>query len=234
MRRDCRLRLFVPAVLCLSGVRAVRAQEVVWEFDGKADRRWMGSAVAKVQDRDGDGVSEVLVGAIDIDALGKAKLLSGIDGRVLLDRDGPPFDPGLGNSRFGTSVAGVGDLVGDGVDEFLVTAPAAVDANGDGVDDWVIASPHDADSSGHGGGSVELHSGAGGALPWRIFGSGFDKFGTGLAGIDDFDGDGIADVLVGAPQNFCGHGYAPVASGVDGRTLHTWTGSELGGLSGRA
>lgn len=341
------LRLVVPAVLCLAEVRTSRAQEIVWEVDGKADRRWMGWSVAKVSDLDGDGVSEVLVGAIDTDGLGKAKLFSGIDGHVVLDWDGPPFDPGEGNSLFGNSVDGVGDLdrdgihdlivgapyekardssgkfqigaafvysgahgshgsliyevrgdatasdlgqavlglndlTGDGIDDFLVTAPGAVDANGvavgsvfvysgadaslvyrvdydrgtandvsrtygelaaripdtdgDGIDEWAIATPYDADSSGKFGsygGSVELHSGATGARLWRIFGSRLDQLGTGLAAIDDFNRDGVADVLVGAPQDFCRNGYALVASGVDGRTLNTWKGNVQGGLFGQ-
>ena len=71
-----------------------------------------------------------------------------------------------------------------------------------------------------GGGSEKLHRWDGGA--------GYDRFGTSVSGAGDVNGDGFADVIVGAigadPGGLQFAGSAYVYSGADGSLLHQWDG----------
>jgi hypothetical protein len=137
-------------------------------------------------------------------------------------------------SYSGWSVAGLGDLDGDGTPEFAVGAPAAGLIAGNAVT---------------GGGQVRVISGATGALLRVLNATGAnDRFGASVANLGDVNGDGISDLAVGAPQNFLaitcycwpsgpppaifGPGYARVFSGATGGVLYTLTGTTAGGFFG--
>ena len=178
-----------------------------------------GSSVAGAGDVNGDGHDDVVVGAPGslLSSPGSASVYSGADG-ALLHRF-----YGTSNSRLGASVAGAGDLDGDGFDDILVGTPQW------GVQPrlWV--------------GSVSAYSGRDGTLLYRVEGtSAMDRLGTAVASVGDLDGDGIQDVLAGAPQTSTigsAVGMVSVLSGATGqliRTLHGNPGYELFGsaLSG--
>src|SRR5262245_50647366 len=96
------------------------------------------------------------------------------------------------NQRFGTSVAIVGDVDGDGFDDFVVGAPA-------------------------GSGFARVFSGRDRALLFQWNGDPGDSLGASVSGPGDLDQDGYADVLVGAT----GNGTRAIAySGRDGTVLH--------------
>ncbi|HXF49737.1 MAG TPA: HYR domain-containing protein [Verrucomicrobiae bacterium] len=131
--------------------------------------------------------------------------------------------------QLGFSVAGGGDLNGDGFTDFLVTIPGA-DVGGAGNS----AALPDA-------GSVGVFSGADGQLLYEINGieSG-DRLG-GSAGIGgDVNNDGYADFIVGSPDadvsGMVDAGAAYVYSGYDGSVLYkvkgTATADRLGGSAG--
>jgi hypothetical protein len=110
--------------------------------------------------------------------------------------------------QLGRTVAGVGDVDGDGVSDFavgLVTAGDLLgwsvagvgDVNGDGTRDLLMGAP----GAGGGAGGVHLVSGtAAGALLASANGDAAgDAFGWSVAPAGDVNGDGRADALVGAP-----------------------------------
>ena len=90
-----------------------------------------GSSVADAGDVNGDGVDDIIVGTphhitndesksgMIINA-GRAFVFSGKDGTLLFTLDDPTPQEG---ARLGAAVAGIGDVNGDGVPDFLIGAP---------------------------------------------------------------------------------------------------------------
>jgi hypothetical protein len=118
--------------------------------------------------------------------------------------------------QLGWCVAGLGDLDGDGRADLVAGAPG----------------------SGAMPGAVHVHSGADGARLRTLRGTGAgDRFGTDARGVGDQDGDGLEDLLVGAPKHDgpagADAGRATLHAGRDGSLLHAFdgqaAGDELGG-----
>lgn len=81
------------------------------------------------------------------------------------------------------------------------------DVDGDGMDDYAVGAPDTASAA---VGMVHVFSGGSGGLLYSHSGvSNYHQFGAALAGIGDVDGDGAGDLLVGAP----GEQVAPYTTG---------------------
>ena len=90
------------------------------------------------------------------------------------------FSGGPAGIDFGFSVSGAGDV------------------NGDGFDDVIIGDPRDLTTAGHAG-SACVRSGADGSVLYSFDGdSPSDSFGGSVSGAGDVNGDGYADLIVGA------------------------------------
>ncbi len=188
-----------------------------------------GTSTAGVPDTNGDGVDDLLVGALfegpgsSLNNIGRAYLFSGATGTLLLTLESPNSQE---DGRFGTAVAGVSDVNGDGFGDLLVGAPgenrayllsgasglpiynlipaASADAFG-----FSVAGVPDADGDdvedllvGTVNERVYLYSGATGTLLLSVAspsGEPLGAFGGFVAGVPDTDGDGRGDFLVGAP-----------------------------------
>ncbi len=129
---------------------------------------------------------------------------------------------GVGSGdRFGTAVAGVGDVNADGYDDFLVGAEAA-DPGGKAN-----------------AGSAVIYSGLDGSVLQRFDGSSNgDRLGTAVAGVGDIDGDGADDVVIGAPEadpnGLSAAGTAVVFSGATGALLFRFDGAAANDQLGNA
>ncbi len=211
-----------------------------------------GSAVAGTGDLDGDGFPDLIVGAPD--AVEAARVYSGADGSLLHDLAPPP-----GGGDFGRSVAGVGDVDGDGVPDvavgasqanlarifsgetglLLATLPGPAgsmsfgravagvgDVDGDGVPDIAVGDPF----FGNLEGAARVFSGAtGNLIPGLAFlGNELQVLGHSVAGLGDVSGDGVPDLIVGAPTYPVGSsdlGQARAYSGASGALLYVLFGS---------
>jgi len=161
-----------------------------------------GTTVAVLDDLDGDGVREYLVGAPLAPAgwqrkAGSVSLYSGGTGAVLARLEGGD------QWQFGSSVAGAGDLDGDGVRDFLVAAP------------FHETSPGRV-------GTVQAYSGRTYEQLW-VSVPPLNRPGVGnahrcIAAVADQDGDGTVDVLVGKAVSFFGTAYSGGLAVLSGRT----------------
>ena len=150
-----------------------------------------GIAVAGVGDLDCDGGVDLAVGAYarSSNAGSVIVLLRGGGGAVVAAVEvAPPSGvTPAGSQWFGTAVAGLGDMWGDGVGDM------AVGADGDPQDVWVVELSRSGAATGR---RVRV---AGGSLPGGASPSGA-QFGVGVAGWGDVEGDGVVDLVVGAYQ----------------------------------
>ena len=113
----------------------------------------------------------------------------------------------------------------------------AADVDGDRVPDCVVGAPFD-DTNGTDAGSVQVVSGADGRILWTFFGAAAgDQFGAAVAAAGDVDGDGQADLIVGAPNaapNGVASGQAVVLSGATGSVLYRFGGPAANAMLGNA
>ncbi len=173
-------------------------------FKGKLnDENEFGSSVASLGDLDGDGVSDLAVGARHDDhgttGVGAVWILFlNPDGTVKSHQKIRNTEGGFtgtgGHDDFGVSVASLGDLDGDGVSDLAVGAWHDRDGGHRRGAVWVLFLNTDGTvkaqqkiSDTKGGFTGALDDG--------------DEFGSSVASLGDLDGDGVGDVAVGAPDD---------------------------------
>ncbi len=182
---------------------------------GDAGGDQLGTSLCGLGDLDGDGLADFASGAPFDDNngadSGAVRAWSGATGAVLFTADGASA-----GDHFGSAIAGLGDVDGDGKGDLAVGAPS------DG-------------SAGPDAGSVRVLSGATGLELFAILGSPGQTLGSSVAAAGDVDGDGVPDLILGGRDG----DVALVCSGVDGGLLFdvappagssAWGSAVLGGL----
>jgi FG-GAP repeat len=211
----------------------------------------LGTAVSGAGDVNGDGLSDVVVGALfsgaDAPNSGSVFVVFGKVSPTVVDLaklgsggfriDGPDaFD------EVGFSVAGAGDVNGDGLSDVLVGAPSSDQDGFFAGSAWVVFGKAS---------SATIDLAALGGSGFRIAAASvLDFTGSSVAGSGDVNGDGRADVIVGAPlapgnsaigAAFVVFGRAastPVQLGalgtggfrIDGVEFNDYTGDSVGGV----
>ena len=164
---------------------------------GEGAYHYAGAAIGS-GDIDGDGLTDVLVGAQSSDG----GIGAGAAYVVLGPADG---DRALADSAI--AIRGQVDFLS------LGSGVGAGDVDGDGDDDLVVGAPGDATVGEYAGGAYVFADGLTGALTpedatAHLYGQAAgDQAGWGV-GIADLDGDGAAEVLVGAPEEETGGAQA--------------------------
>ncbi len=158
---------------------------------GEQAQERAGSAVAWVDDMDGDGFAELIVGVERAtgshDDSGAVYVVAGpvTGGGDLADH--VRLDGVSGNAFAGASVAAAGDVDGDGVADFLVGAPNSSASEASGGQAWLWLGPVTADA--------DLDEADGG---FRAVAAS-DEAGTSVSSAGDLNFDGYDDVAIGAP-----------------------------------
>ena len=206
-----------PALIDLA---TVAQGEGGFRLDGEAGSDRAGAALAAAGDVNGDGFDDFLVGARFAGDGGVAYLVLGTDqgfpdignlGDVGGSIPGTRFESVDPLDRAGISVAGLGDVNGDGLDDFVIGADVANDDVSGAA--YVVFGK----ASGLPG-TVGLDEVGDTIAGFAIIGeAAFDNAGNSVAGVGDVNGDGIADILIGARENDAGGSERGAAYVVFGR-----------------
>lgn len=174
----------------------VQPVHVLHTFHGPTTGKgaFFGWAVSELRDVNGDRVTDAIVGEVDggSQTQGRVWVYSGRTGQLLFRRSGRPGE------QNGYAIADAGDV------------------NRDGVSDVISGAPGQGSDIGH----AYVYSGANGRTIVRLRGHRHgDMFGAAVSSAGDVNGDGVPDLLVGAPGTGAAAGHAYVISGRTFRTI---------------
>jgi hypothetical protein len=163
------------------------------KLTGESDWDNAGYSVSSAGDVDGDGNDDILVGSRWEDsggtAAGACYLITGpVTGTASLSTAQAKLIGSAANEAAGSSVAGIGDLDGDSYGELLVGAEGHASLGTNTGAAFVVLGPLT--------GTLALTDQAWATIQSEAVG---DKLGYAVAAGRDMDGDGVPDVVLGAP-----------------------------------
>ncbi len=153
---------------------------------GSGSNAHFGYALASAGDVNGDGFADLVVGAYGAnDLAGRVSVYRGGPAGIAATPDFVPMPPTTGANELGSSVAGLGDVNGDGYGDLALGAPGA---QGTATDDGLVYI--------YLGRATGLSVGPSATL--SAPGLTHAQFGTVVASAGDLNGDGFGDLAVGA------------------------------------
>jgi hypothetical protein len=193
--------------------RSPASGKEIWQQVGGADESF-GWDLAPAGDHDGDGHSDLFVGAPDGE-VGRVYLLSGKSGKRIRS-----YAPATAVRTFGWYVARLDDVDGDGFPD--LAAGAFLEKDSADV-------PR--------GGAYVFSARSGAQLHHWIGPDAWSCLGDVVAAVADVDGDGRGEVAVSLPRTFDQARDRPgdvhIYSAASGSLLRRWSGSQAGELFGR-
>ena len=216
------LRSGLPAVLGVTICDLAAGQTPLFQLAG-APNEGFGTVVEVVGDVNNDGTADIAVGEPTRTNTGggfhhgSMKVFDGATGALIRQTNG--FDS---QGYLGSAFVALGDLNGDGYDDFAVSAPNERDPNNGSARTGVVRI-----ASGQ-----TLTLGVGLLYLQTIYGAEQgDAFGAALSSIDDLDGDGLFELIVGAPGRTANatadHGQVEIYSFQSSSPIRTYTGGGL-------
>ena len=172
---------------------------------------FLGSAVDNAGDTNGDGLTDIIIGAVGMETTGDysggAYVLSQrVTGEVDVEDVASRIHGGAEGDFLGSAVAGIGDVNGDGFDDVAVGAFGRDDGGVEGGALYVFHGPVDSDRN-----IADADA--------TILGATGELLGFSVSKGGDLNGDGVEDLLVGAPS-YGGAGtayvfYGPISGHLD-------------------
>ncbi|NET59439.1 MAG: hypothetical protein F6K47_25840 [Symploca sp. SIO2E6] len=175
-----------------------------FRLDGESESDASGWSVSDAGDINGDGIDDLIIGAIAVDNNGSFSGSSyvvfgttdGFDSTFDLDSldgsNGFRLDGEAAADFSGISVSGAGDINGDGIDDLIIGANRADNNGNESGSTYVVFGSTDGFDS-----NLDLGN-LNGSNGFRLDGQLYDLSGFVVSDAGDINGDGIDDLIIGA------------------------------------